>query len=146
MHKYTVEFRIYGEGFDPLCVTKNLNLAPSTVRLANEAIGTSRSPLACWGYDGRDDGGQEYWDSLEDGLMFLLNRLERVKDKLDLYRQAQDLVFWCGHFQSSFDGGPTLSPALLQKLSEFGVGVFIDNYFSSAKEDDLEQWGAGLVL
>jgi len=39
-------------------------------------------------------------------------------------------TWWCGHFQSGFDGGPTLTPDLLRRLGEFGADLFIDNYFS----------------
>lgn len=39
-----------------------------------------------------------------------------------------DLVWWCGHFQSSFDGGPMISPSLLTRLGEFGVLLFIDQF------------------
>jgi hypothetical protein len=48
------------------------------------------------------------------------------------------VILWCGHFQSSFDGGPTLSPELLKQLGEFEVELFIDNYFSEERSDTPE--------
>lgn len=73
-----------------------------------------------------------------------LNHVRRVLDKLwphreqiVSYKSSAELTWWCGHFQSSFDGGPTLSPALLSKLGEFGAELYIDNYFGGdAAEPD----------
>jgi len=45
------------------------------------------------------------------------------------YKQRYSVEFWCGHFQSSFDGGPRLSAQLMRRLSDFGVDLYIDNYF-----------------
>ncbi len=39
-------------------------------------------------------------------------------------------IWWCGHFQSSFDGGPTLTPTLLRDLASFEIPLYLDNYFS----------------
>jgi hypothetical protein len=38
-------------------------------------------------------------------------------------------------FSASFDGGPTLSPELLRELADFGVPVFIDNYFEQRNQE-----------
>ena len=82
------------------------------------------------GYNGRDSTEALEWLSLEEGLAFLLDKLQPVKQRLSRLEDHQ-ILFWCGHFQSSFDGGPTLSPFLLAALGDFGVPVFIDNYFDS---------------
>jgi hypothetical protein len=37
---------------------------------------------------------------------------------------------WCGHFSSSFGGGPTLSPQILRVLADFGVELILDTYVS----------------
>ena len=84
-----------------------------------------------WSYDGFPQGGNaKSWDSLDEALVFVLQELWLVRNKLEEYKQRHKVILWCGHFQSSFDGGPTLSPATLRMLGEFGVGMFIDNYFT----------------
>lgn len=132
MHEYSVEFRIYGKELDILEVTSDLGYQPSSFKIKGELIGTKYSKYSLWGYDGSETGGEPiYWDSLEDGLKFLLGRLNPVKDKIDRYKSKYKVILWCGHFQSGFDGGPTLSPSLLKELGDFGVSLFIDNYFSA---------------
>jgi hypothetical protein len=69
------------------------------------------------------------WTSLEDGLRHVLEILLPKKDIIEEYAKAYEAVWWCGHFQSSFDGGPTLSASLLKLLGEFGIPLYIDNYF-----------------
>ena len=68
--------------------------------------------------------------SLEEGLLHLLETLEPKKESIGVLAKNAEVIWWCGHFQSSFDGGPTLSASLLQRLGDFGVPLFIDNYFS----------------
>ncbi|MCA1577961.1 MAG: DUF4279 domain-containing protein [Acidobacteria bacterium] len=87
---------------------------------------------ALWGYNGFSADTPKSWASLEDGLTFLLDRLEPLRSEIDKYKRDYDLIFWCGHFQSSFDGGPTLSPRLLRRMADFGVELYIDNYFVDA--------------
>ena len=115
----------------PADITAELGLEPSLVR----EVGERRSETtvwkeALWAYDGFPYGERGLWTSLEEGLAFVLDRLEPVRLQIDSYKQHYDLVWWCGHFQSSFDGGPTLSPGLLQRLADFGVELYIDNYLT----------------
>lgn len=138
MHQYTVEFRIYGKNLDPDAITTELGLQPSTLRNIGDSVGPKHFKHAEWVYDGSESDQPTTWETLEDGLQFLLGRLNNVRDKLAQYRDRYDMVFWCGHFQSSFDGGPTLSPSLLKQLGDFGVSLFVDNYFSSETEDMLD--------
>ena len=86
-----------------------------------------------WSYDGFPQGeSAKSWDSLDEALVFVLQKLWPVRNKLEEYKQRHKVILWCGHFQSSFDGGPTLSPATLKMLGEFGAEVFIDNYLSES--------------
>lgn len=130
MHEYLVELRISGEDLAPSEITYELGLRPSTVRAVGDAIGSKRFTKAVWGYDGSDSDSPHIWESLEDGLLFLLTNLAPVRLKLDKYKSRFDVVWWCGHFQSNFDGGPTLSASLLKELGEFGIPLFIDTYLS----------------
>src|SRR5258705_1351481 len=130
MHEYTVEFRIFGVDLEPSVVTEELGLQPSIVRQLGEAIGPKPAKVAVWGYNGSEGDSPPVWQSLEEGLTFVLSKLGHVKPQLERYRNTFEMSWWCGHFQSTFDGGPTLSPSLLRKLGEFGVPLFIDNYLS----------------
>ena len=133
MHAYTVELRISGAELVPATVTQALGLEPSSVRQVGERRGEGKLwDQALWGYNGFPSGTPKSWASLEDGLTFLLDRLEPLHNQIDNYRQNHDVVFWCGHFQSSFDGGPTLSARLMRRLADFGVDLYIDNYFADS--------------
>lgn len=134
MHQYFVELRIYGTDLDPSTVSADLGLEPSTVRHVGDTIGTRRITRAEWGYNGSGADSPAVWESLEEGLRSVMSHLVPVRAKLEEYESRFEVIWWCGHFQSGFDGGPTLSPSVLKELAEFGVPLFIDNYFS----DDLE--------
>jgi len=105
-----------------------LNLV-SYDKWVNAGVRAKYGMKLCGLYSGFRSGALKYWVSLEDGLNFILDRLEPVRIQIDNYKQKYDIVWWCGHFQSSFDGGPTLSARLMQRLADFGVDLYIDNYF-----------------
>lgn len=133
MHEYTVELRITGEALVPATITQVLGLEPCSMRETGERNAAGRVwTQALWGYNGFPSDTPNYWASLEDGLTFLLQRLEPLRSQIVSYKQNYNVVFWCGHFQSSFDGGPTLTARLMERLADFGVDLYIDNYFSPA--------------
>ena len=126
MHEYSVEIRVLGTGLNPDDITRELALTPSFVHKAQTC-----SEKSIWGYGGKNTSHiPVYWSSLEEGINHLLDDLAGLEDKLANYKASWEVILWCGHFQSSFDGGPHLSCALLKRLGNFGVGLFIDNYFS----------------
>ena len=131
MHEYTVELRICGKELDPAAVTADFNLQPTQVRRVGEEKGKAkRWEEAMWSYDGfKQEEKEKSWDSLDEALVFIVRKFWPLRDKLEEYKQRHKVILWCGHFQSSFDGGPTLSPATLKMLGEFGAELFIDNYF-----------------
>ena len=86
-----------------------------------------------WGYNGSDRGDID-WESLEEGLNFVLDKLWPYREAIIGYKSTAELVWWCGHFQTGFDGGPRLTPPMLRRLGEFGADLFIDNYFSMPDE------------
>lgn len=140
-HRYTVQFRIVGKIVDPRNVTLRLGLQPSQIRNAGERRSeTSVWDESLWAYDGTDlgDSARKEWDSLEDGLVFLLDILESRQTLIRPYIANNEAIWWCGHFQSSFDGGPILSPGLLNRLGAFGAPIFIDNYLAAGDEEDSE--------
>lgn len=127
-HTYSVEFRILGKDLDPSVITKELGLDPCQVRKAGTRKGSKVYEQAMWAFDGNAEESE--WETLEKGLAFVLDELWPQKSKIGSMKSKYELIWWCGHFQNSNDGGPTLSPELLKRLGEFGVPLFIDNYFS----------------
>jgi len=81
-----------------------------------------------WEYEVRPETGGVAWHSLEDGLRTLLSALVPHKKELLEYQQKFKVFLWCGDFSSSFDGGPTLSPAMLKAL---GDELILDTFFSN---------------
>jgi hypothetical protein len=132
MHTYSVQFRISGKDMSPDEVTRRLGLEPNQVRIAGERRSANQVRTeSLWSYDGGTASAEAVreWTSLEDGVRYVLERLLPKRDLIQEYAKSHDAVLWCGHFQSSFDGGPTLSASLLRLLADFGVPLFIDNYF-----------------
>lgn len=129
-HVYTVEFRIFSETLDPAVITSQLNLQPCQVRRQGSRRNAGNIFTGMWAYNGYGDAESPDWDSLEEGLTFLLDKLWPRKEVIVGYKSTARLMWWCGHFQSTLDGGPQLSPFLLGKLGMFGADLFIDNYFS----------------
>ena len=70
------------------------------------------------------------WDSLEDGLQAVILAFASRENELRIYKQRYKVFLWCGHFSSSFGGGPTLSPQILKAVAEFGVDLKLETYVS----------------
>ena len=142
-HNYAVELRFYGDMLDPAEITERLNLQPSiTCQSYGCGVGKRKEMpcLSCgagrrkgkpfWGYDGHDAKGYQFkWESLDEGIAFLLGQIPPIRAKVIELSQNYYSYFWCGHFQTSFCGGPTLSPKLLDEIARYGLSLFIDNYF-----------------
>jgi len=129
-HRYSVQFRISGD-IVPDEITQRIGLQPNETRIAGSVLHGRMLEKSLWSYSGAPDGIYvQEWERLEDGILHLLGKLLPKKELIEYYVENHDTVFWCGHFQSSFDGGPTISKSLLSSLASFGVPVFIDNYFS----------------
>jgi hypothetical protein len=131
MHEYSVALRLSGANLDPTEVTARLGLTPTQVRIAGQRRpgGKSEWDESMWEYEVRPDG-KTYWSSLEEGLMALIPAFRSSNQILEHYRRNVHVFLWCGHFFSSFGGGPTLSSALLKQLGEFGVELYLDTFFS----------------
>jgi hypothetical protein len=136
MHRYTVELRIVGQTLDPDEVTRKLGLVPTRVARKGEPKvegAMSKWTANVWGFEvlpqEKDD-----WPSLEDGIEALLRTFRPIRERLRSCSAGNEIYLWCGHFTSSFDGGPTLSPALLKSLGDFGVQLVLDTYSERADE------------
>ena len=136
MHRYSVQFRISGTNVIPSEITRGLDLQPNQIRIIGEKRSGDRTwDESLWSYDGTsNDLGSKEWESLEDGLLFVLNKLLPKKDLIRNYVENSEAIWWCGHFQSSFNGGPELSASLLRQLADFGVPLFLDNYFGNEQK------------
>jgi hypothetical protein len=132
MHTYSVQFRLSSKSLDPNEATRRLDLQPSQIRIAGENRSAGKPWVeSLWAYDGSTDphAPVKEWNSLEEGLIFVLHKLLPKRDLIQTYTKSVESIWWCGHFQSTFDGGPTLSAPLMKELADFGTPVFIDNYF-----------------
>jgi hypothetical protein len=131
-HRYTVEIRFVGDRLDPSEISRRLHLQPSS-SMAQIAAGSSgRRRIPFWAYNGKGEAGFcAEWQSLEQGLEFLVQRIAPVRSVVIELSKSFNGIWWCGHFQSSFDGGPTLSPRILVDVASFGLPLSIDNYFGS---------------
>ena len=133
MHRYTVELRITGSNLDPDQVTESLGLAPTQVRRKGEKKSPASSwTTNMWGFEVLPPNRSD-WDTLSDGLTTLLSTLEPIRNSLRPYLSANEVYIWCGHFTSSFDGGPSISPNLLKSLADFGAQLVLDTYCEGAK-------------
>ena len=128
-HAFTVEFRIVGGDLDPELITSELGLEPCQTRGPGELRADGRVLPGIWAYSGYGQCDGPYWEALEEGIVFVLDRLWRHREVIGSYKTKAKLIWWCGHFQTSFDGGPVLSASLLSRLGEFGAELFIDTFF-----------------
>lgn len=115
---------------DPDIVTAETGLQPCDIGRAEIDQDGQILHKSRWAYNGGGESGAYEWDTLEEGLNFVLERVSSFVYVFKKYGANNLLIWWCGHFSSSFDGGPTLSPRLLKRLGDFGAELFIDNYLS----------------
>lgn len=133
MDTYTVEFRIEGTLLIPSEITNILELTPCQTEDIGDNINSKRKNNALWSYDGissEKNFVEQEWKTLEEGLLYILEKLQPkidiIQTELNIYKR----YLWCGHFQESFSGGPKFSPKLLKKLSDFETELIISNYRS----------------
>lgn len=130
-HVYTVELRFSGDKLEPAEISTRLKLQPSNSFSQSQNQSSTRKRRPYWAYNGKGEVGfQPEWELLEDGLEFLLKNLTSRKAEIITLAHQFNGLWWCAHFQSSFDGGPTLPPKLLTEIGSYGIPLSIDNYFS----------------
>jgi len=132
MHSYLVSLRISGATLEPSRVTCDLGIEPSQVRIKGESRpgGKSTWDESVWEYEARPSGGESGWRSLAEGLQTILSLFVPRQRILRQYQERFKVCLFCGHFTSSFNGGPAFSPSLLRQLGDFGVELFLDTYHS----------------
>jgi hypothetical protein len=132
MHSYLVALRITGKALNVTDVTHMLGITPTQTRIQGQLRPGGRSVWdeSMWEYEVRGNNRKGEWRSLEGGLDKILSRFAPSKKILRRYQRGFKVQLFCGHFSSSFNGGPKLSPALLKRLGNFGVELFLDTYSS----------------
>lgn len=131
-HTYTVQLRFSGDQLEPSEISAKLNLTPSHTSIQLQNPSAKKKRRAFWAYNGQGEVGfQPEWVCLEDGLEFLFKSLGPKKAEIIAVAHQFNGLWWCGHFQASFDGGPTLSSKVLTELGSYGIALSIDNYFSN---------------
>jgi hypothetical protein len=129
MHSYTVALRIWSPELDPAQITKEVDIAPTQIRAAGEHRGENRVwREAMWELEVRPEGKSD-WESLETGLAALLKIVVPRTKAFQKNVRKHAACIWCGHFSSSFDGGPRLSAEMLKSLGKFGVPLWIEAHF-----------------
>jgi hypothetical protein len=132
MHSYLVALRISGKGLDIAEVTAKLGIKPTQVRLRGQPRSAkSVWDESTWEYEARANNRKGQWRSLEDAVQKILSQFRPRRRTLRHYQRRFKVTLFCGHFSSSFNGGPRFSPALLKELGDFGVELYLDTYFST---------------
>ncbi len=136
MHTYSVALRICGAELDAAEVSANLKLKSTQTRVIGQPRFSTNSVWdeSMWEYEVRPTKDKVVWDSLEDGLRAIFAAFVSREEALRKYQQRYKVFLWCGHFSTSFCGGPTFSPRLLKELADFGVELILDSYFSDEPE------------
>jgi hypothetical protein len=129
-HEYSVALVLQGEDLNPDAVSAMLDLQPTQSWRKGEVRTTRPAVVSGWEFEVHPNAETRYWDDLEQGLNAALDVLESKRDVVSQLQAGYAVVWWIGHFQSCFDGGPAFSPQLLRRLADFGVELGIDNYFS----------------
>jgi Domain of unknown function (DUF4279) len=131
-HEYSVELRFTGEELVPSEITTRLGLHPTNFFIHGMNYPNARGRMPFWGYDAQGDR-EHYrgWGSLEEGFEFVCRELRSKKAEIIKLSQEFKGLWWCGHFQSSFDGGPTFTPSFLLEIASYGLPLVIDNHFVS---------------
>jgi hypothetical protein len=129
VHSYLASLRISGDPLNIREISSELGIEPTQVRIKGQPR-TGKKDVwgdSMWEYEVRHDGKTD-WPSLEDALLNLLSNLSSKRKILRRYQRQFRVCIFCGHFFSSFNGGPTFSPSLLKKLGDLEIELFIDTY------------------
>jgi hypothetical protein len=137
VHTYSVGLTIAGDDLDEAEVSRKLGLQPFVFLKKGEPLGPKRRRLrSVWSFDVRPSPDNPEWQSLEDGLRSLVERLLPLKDDLRELRQRYSTEAYCGHFGTGFGGGPSISAAILRLLADLGLTLTIKTYWGDNQPDE----------
>jgi hypothetical protein len=136
MHRYLVELRITSDeaDIDEENISRRIGIKSSQFLRKGDSNFDKVSACSVWQLDARTQSGGLEWDSLEDGLRSLVEKLLPAKKAINELQSSYNVTILCAHFNSSFGGGPTLSPSLLGMLADLGVELTLASYQSSESQ------------
>jgi hypothetical protein len=136
-HTYSVELRIVGEISDERDISSRLGIGATSFFKKGEPKSPKRKwESSMWSFAAQPSEDQTEWNSLEEGLTNLHNRLLPVKPVIDELKQRYRVSICCGQFASGFGGGPSFSPELLKRLAGLEVELTISTYWHEESEQD----------
>jgi hypothetical protein len=136
MHEYSVELLIAGDDLDKAEVSRTLGLQSSVFLRKGEPMGPKRRrEQSVWSFDVRPSPDDPAWESLDDGLKCLVEKLLPLKNALSELRQRYSTEAYCGHFGSGFGGGPSISAETLRRLADLGLTLTIKTYWGEDQSD-----------
>jgi hypothetical protein len=137
MHTYSVDLTIDVDDLDEAEVSTKLGLEPFVFLKKGEPLGPKRRrERSVWSFDVRPSPDNPEWQSLEDGLGCLVEKLSPLKNDLRELRQRYSTEAYCGHFGTGFGGGPSISAETLRLLAELGLTLTIKTYWGDNQPDE----------
>jgi hypothetical protein len=130
--EFRVRLSILGNDLDPEAVSLKIGLVPTYSAKRGDRIKDRKAVLkrGVWYLDERPT---DHWDNFENGLTSMIALLLPYKKKLIVLSATYDVQIVGTIFKEAFDGGPTFSPSLLQKLAKLGLPLSLDCYLWRAK-------------
>jgi hypothetical protein len=148
LHTYSVELMIAGDSLDEAEVSRILNLQPTVFLKKGEQMSPERQrKQSVWSFAVWPSVDNPEWQSLEDGLKSLAERLLPLRNALCELKRRYSTEAYCGHFGSGFGGGPSISPETLRLLADLGLTLTIKTYWGEdqpspdAKADNRDNRG-----
>jgi hypothetical protein len=136
LHTYSVGLLIVGEDLDEGEVSRKLGLQSTVFLKKGEPLSPKRRrEQSVWSFDVRPSPENPEWQSLEDGLKCLIEKLLPLKGVLDELKQRYSMEAYCGHFGSGSGGGPSISPETLRLLADLGLTLTIKTYWDETGHD-----------
>ena len=137
MHTYSVALMIVGDDLDEAEVSRRLGLQPTVFLQKGQPLSPKRRrERSSWSFEARPTPDNPDWQSLEDGLRSLVEKLLPLKNDLRELRQRYSTEAYCGHFGTGFGGGPSISPETLGLLADLGLPLTIKTYWGDNQPDE----------
>lgn len=130
LHTYSVGLVIAGDDLDEAEVSRRLGLESTVFLKKGEPLPPKRRrKQSVWSFDVRPSPDNPDWQSLDDGLKCLVNKLLPLKAALIELKERYSTEAYCGHFGSGFGGGPSISPETLRLVADLGLTLTIKTYW-----------------
>lgn len=136
--EYTCTLRIDGEDLDLAAVDQALGVRGDHEHVVLRALaGRPARDFRRWEFPRQDDGGNDYWERLEEALAEAARALAPSRDALAGYGEAGQAYWWCGCFHESPPSRIAFSEELIGQLAALGIPVNLQNYFPSDESDEV---------